>query len=391
MEPVRIGYALLSRIAMRFCLRVATLVTLLLATLPAVSTAQSARAPSGTSNSAAARSTHVIVVITDGFRWQELFGGADSTLMGKAGKVSDSTALHREFWRATPDARRSVLLPFVWGTMASQGQILGDSTVGSRAVVTNGLKFSFPGYSEAFTGFPDRRIDSNEHGNNENRTVFEWLNTQSTLKGKVAAFATWHAFRRIINSTRSGIPVFDGWDNAVAPTGTARAAVLRDMLATQTRMWPTNTVDAITHYSMLDYTALKKPRVLFIGYGETDEWAHDGRYELYLRSAHQVDKYLAELWANAQANPVTRNKTTLIVTTDHGRGRGAAWTDHGEKVDGAERVWMAVLGPDVPALGVRRDTPTTQSQVAATIAAALGLDWPNAEPKAAKPLPVFGR
>ena len=172
MEPVRIGYALLSRIAMRFCLRVATLVTLLLATLPAVSTAQSARAPSGTSNSAAARSTHVIVVITDGFRWQELFGGADSTLMGKAGKVSDSTALHREFWRATPDARRSVLLPFVWGTMASQGQILGDSTVGSRAVVTNGLKFSFPGYSEAFTGFPDRRIDSNEHGNNENRTVF---------------------------------------------------------------------------------------------------------------------------------------------------------------------------------------------------------------------------
>ena len=58
---------------------------------------------------------------------------------------------------------------------------------------------------------------------------------------------------------------------------------------------------------------------------------------------------------------------------------------------GAERMWAAVMGPDVPALGLRRDTPTTQSQIAATIAAALGYDWPAAEPKAAKPLPVFGR
>jgi arylsulfatase A-like enzyme len=112
---------------------------------------------------------------------------------------------------------------------------------------------------------------------------------------------------------------------------------------------------------------------------------------MYLQSAHQVDAFLEELWKNAQANPVTRDKTTLIVTTDHGRGVGAKWTDHGEKVDGAERIWMAVMGPDIAPIGVRRDTPATQSQVAATIAAVLGLDWPKAEPRAAKPLPVFNR
>ncbi len=337
------------------------------------------------------RSTHVILVITDGLRWQELFGGADESLMGRTGRVADTATLRKAYWRETAESRRSALLPFVWTTMASRGQIFGDSTAGSRAVVTNGLKFSYPGYSETFTGHVDRRIDSNGHGPNENRTVFEWLNAQPSLTGRVAAFATWNAFRRIINTERSRVPVYDGWDRAIAPTGTARAATLQAMMAINTRLWPDNTWDAFTHLSTLDYIAVRKPRVLFIGYGETDEWAHAGRYDLYLQSAHQVDAYLGELWQRAQADPLTRDKTTLIVTTDHGRGVGAKWTDHGENVDGAERIWMAVMGPDVPPLGVRRDRPATQSQVAATIAAALGLDWTRAEPRAARPLPVFNR
>lgn len=340
---------------------------------------------------ARARSTHVILVITDGFRWQELFGGADSSLMREKGKVSDTASLRKSFWRDTPTARRETLLPFVWGTIATRGQIFGDSTLGSKATVTNGLKFSYPGYSEAFTGHADARINSNDYAPNPNRTVFEWLNTQPALTGQVAAFATWSAFRRIINTERSRVPVYDGWDHGVAPTGTQRAATLRELYATQTQMWPDNAVDALTHSATLDYQQAKKPKVLFIGYGETDEWAHAGRYDLYLKSAHQVDAYLAQLWNNAQANPVTRDRTTLIVTTDHGRGLGAKWTDHGEKVDGAERIWMAVIGPDVASLGVRRDTPTTQSQIAATIASVLGYNWPAAEPKAAQPLPLAAR
>jgi len=183
--------------------------------------------------------------------------------------------------------------------------------------------------------------------------------------------------------------VFDGWDNGVAPTGTPRSASLRDLYATQTRVWPDNAMDALSHHAALDYMDVKKPRVVFIGYGETDEWAHDGRYDLYLRSAQQVDKFLAQLWQRAQADPLTRDRTTLIVTTDHGRGVHAEWRDHGEKVVGAERIWIAAMGPDIAPLGVRRDTPTTQSQVAATIAAALGYDWPAHEPKAAKALPLF--
>jgi hypothetical protein len=49
---------------------------------------------------------------------------------------------------------------------------------------------------------------------------------------------------------------------------------------------------------------------------------------------------------------------------------------------------MAVIGPDTPALGERRDIPpVTQAQVAATVAALLGRDFRQAAPKAAAPLP----
>lgn len=335
----------------------------------------------------AARSTHVILVITDGFRWQELFGGADSSLMRGAGRVADTAALRRDFWRESHTARRATLLPFIWGTMAQQGQVFGDSSVGSIATLTNGLKFSYPGYSEAFTGHVDPRIDSNEHPPNENRTVFEWLNAQPALSGRVAAFATWSAFRRIINTERSGVPVYDGWDHGVAPTGTLAASTLQAIYASRTKMWADVADDALMHATMKDYQRVKRPRVLFVGYGETDEWAHSGRYDMYLRAAHQVDAFLSELWRDAQANPATRGRTTLIVTTDHGRGTGGQWTDHGQKVNGAERIWIAAMGPEIAARGVRRDAPTTQSQIAATIARALGYDWTAAEPRAARALP----
>ncbi len=82
-----------------------------------------------------------------------------------------------------------------------------------------------------------------------------------------------------------------------------------------------------------------------------------------------------------------KDKTALVLTTDHGRGATRLdWTDHGQKVVGAEFIWIAVMGPDTPKLGVRADVSATQSQVAATIAHLLGEDFRAASPKAAPPL-----
>src|SRR5262249_35024247 len=109
------------------------------------------------------------------------------------------------------------------------------------------------------------------------------------------------------------------------------------------------------------------PRALFVGYGETDDWAHERRYDLYLQSAHNVDSLVAELWHTMQASPEYRGKTTFIMLADHGRGATARdWTDHGRNVDHAEQIWLAMWGAGVAARGEVRDT-VTQSQVAATV------------------------
>jgi len=127
--------------------------------------------------------------------------------------------------------------------------------------------------------------------------------------------------------------------------------------------------------------------VLYVMLGETDEWAHGRRYDLYLDAAERNDRFIRRLWEAAQSMPEYANRTALVLSTDHGRGdTGKDWTDHGRKVPAAERIWMAVMGPGVPSLGLRSDITVTQSQFAATIASLLGEDYVKAQPKAAAPL-----
>src|SRR5262249_33546844 len=137
-----------------------------------------------------------------------------------------------------------------------------------------------------------------------------------------------------------------------------------------------------------DYFQEQSPRVLYLAFDETDDWAHDGRYDRYLQAAHRVDEFARRLWERAQALPQYRSQTTLLISTDHGRGSGLkAWRDHGKAVPGCESIWLAVVGPDTPALGERRGTTTIfQKQIAATVAALLGEDYRSAFPAAGEPI-----
>jgi hypothetical protein len=105
-----------------------------------------------------------------------------------------------------------------------------------------------------------------------------------------------------------------------------------------------------------------------------------------------MDGFVADLWTTMQSMPEYRDKTTFIITTDHGRGSGdREWKNHGEKVEGAQNIWIAVIGPDTPALGERANVATvTQSQIAATIASLVSMADPfrAIAPGAASPLPI---
>jgi hypothetical protein len=332
---------------------------------------------------------NVILVMADGLRWQEVFAGAEEALLNKErGGVQDVPGLRKQFWRDTPEERRAVLMPFTWGVIAKEGQLYGNRRAGSTSRVTNGLNFSYPGYNEVLCGFADPAITSNDRKNNANVTVLEWLHGRPGFRDRIAAFTSWDVFPFIINTERSRLPVNSG-NQPLTGVPDSDAVRLLNRLITETVPPSGDTRhDSFTFHAALAYLKARKPRVLYVSFDETDNYGHAGRYDRLLRAVHQADDYVKTLWETVQAMPEYRGKTTLIFCPDHGRGDGPVeWKNHGKKVKGSEHTWVAILGPDTPALGERTTiADVTHDQIAATLAAALDEDYRAACPRAGKPI-----
>src|SRR5580765_8135099 len=131
---------------------------------------------------AAPTAPNVVVVTIDGMQWQEVFVGADREYFKKTTEGKPSAA-ERRFWRDGRDARRAALMPFLWSTIAGQGQVFGDQDRHSRVHLTNGLWFSYPGYAEMLTGIADPRVDSNDKVPNPNVTVRDGLDGRPGFAG----------------------------------------------------------------------------------------------------------------------------------------------------------------------------------------------------------------
>jgi phosphoglycerol transferase MdoB-like AlkP superfamily enzyme len=136
-------------------------------------------------------------------------------------------------------------------------------------------------------------------------------------------------------------------------------------------------LDAYTFYYGLEYMKKNKPRVMYFAFDETDDFAHGGEYAAYLNAAHYTDRFIDELWNYVQSDPQYKDKTTLIMVCDHGRGiTSEEWKHHGTKIEHADEIWLGVMGPDTPATGeVKTDSQYYQNQMAKTLASFLGLDF----------------
>jgi hypothetical protein len=323
------------------------------------------------------KTENVILITLDGMRWQDVFGGADSSLMKQQDKLKDPK-VREKFWRTDLLERRKALFPFLWTTVADKGQIFGNRILGNKVNVTNTMWFSYPGYNEILTGFADdARISSNDKVYNENETVLEYINYQPAFSGKVAAFTSWDVFSYIINDKRSGVFVSAGEMKAERGPLTERELLLNQMMVVTPNMLEGVRLDAFTFYFGLEYMRKNKPRVMYFSFDETDDFAHEGEYAAYLNSARNTDGFLSELYNYLQSDPTYKGKTTMIITTDHGRGGGPVdWRSHGSKVTGADQIWMAIIGPDTPALGeAKTEGQRYQNQIAQTMAALLGLKY----------------
>ncbi len=335
---------------------------------------------------------NVILITLDGARTQEIFGGLDVEILRarlRDGEKLEDHALYRRYWAETPEERRAKLMPFFWKVlMREQGSIAGNARLGSRALLSNSHRFSYPGYSEILTGVArDSVIDSNSKKQNPNPTVLEVLKRELELsRAQVAAFASWDVFDWIVEHEPGSITSNSGFEAYEHPDAEVQA-LSRWQFETPTP-WDSVRHDLYTFRFALAHLRSHAPRVLYLALGETDDWAHDDRYDRVLGALERTDRYLEQLWKFLESDQRYRGKTTILMTTDHGRGNTASdWTDHGSKTEGAQNVWIAFVSPDLARRGEWRDTATIRtSQIAATLCQLVGVDYRRHEPEAGPPI-----
>jgi hypothetical protein len=297
----------------------------------------------------------------------------------KSAGMEGAAALKAKLWRDTPEERRKALMPFFWGTLAPKGVVLGNENKRSSVRVTNAYRVSYPGYAEILTGrAQDEAIRGNDAVRNPTETVLEFLRRKLGLaSSQVALFGSWEMFQLIGEHAPGAIVINAGYRHYDGPHNSARMRELSTLQFEVLSPWTEERHDYITFEMALEYLRTAKPRVLHIAFDETDDWAHDKRYNRVLDAIGYLDRCLQKIWQTIGKLPEYRGKTTLVVTSDHGRGGTLTdWDSHGKDVPGAQQIWMAIVGPDTPARGeIENSGEVFQRDIAPTILELMGVDY----------------
>lgn len=335
---------------------------------------------------------NVVLITLDGARVEEIFGGLDRAVLQSTlrnNQKAEDQPVYRRFWAETPTARREKLMPFFWGTlMTRHGSIAGNPRNGSAVTLTNSHRFSYPGYSEILLGEAhDDTIKSNDPVRNPYVTVLEELKARLKLpSARVGVFTSWSVFDAIVEHTAGALTVNAGFERFDHPEPQVRQ--LSALQFETPTPWDSVRHDVYTFRLAMAHLQSARPRVLYLALGETDDWAHDGRYDRVLETYARTDGYLETLWTWLQGQAEYRDRTHILITTDHGRGRTTGdWRNHGAKVEGAQDVWMAFISPRMTQRGEwRNHAALFTNQAAATLAGWMGVDWNALRPGAGRPI-----
>jgi hypothetical protein len=310
----------------------------------------------------------VVLVVLDGVRWQEVFGGADRVLAHQRG-------LNPLAW-ASP----RVLMPSLQRLLDTRAIALGAPGRGADITATGPRFISMPGYLEIFAGRPDPGCESNECARPPAHTVADDV-IESSGADDVAVVSSWPAIARASSADASRLVVSAGRKRL------ERGDVLRADDATallldqggRARAFPGEgdyRPDAITATVALRVLESLHPRFLFVGLGDADEYGHRNDYHGYLEAIHASDAFLGDLFAELDQMGARGRHTTVLVTADHGRAYD--FQNHGGRYPESGRVWLVAAGGDVAGHGlVAASSRHTLSDVAPTVRALLGIDGPG--------------
>ena len=324
------------------------------------------------------KTKNIVVILIDGYRWEELFKGAEFDLLANARyNPHDSLERMKKYWSEDLNERRTKLMPFTWNYISKHGQLYGNRDLGNNVNVKNPYWFSYPGRAEMLSGFVDTAINTNEYPDNPNPNVLEFINSKKDYHAKVVTFACWDATGRCLHADKSGMLINIPWQDITGSNLTDAEKMANEMQHYTPQIFGDEERLDVNVYALAkSYILAQHPKVIYLDFGDTDDYAHAGKYEEYLDDIHNLDAMIASLWNTMQADAFYKDNTTLFVMPDHGRGTGSEWTDHGAKTPHSDETWLMVMGPDTKPLG-EMTTPQQlyQSQFAQTIARFLGFDY----------------
>ena len=294
----------------------------------------------------------IFIITLDGFRWEEVFNGADPELINDKEATIDTALSKALYWAADQHERRKKLLPFFWSVIAKQGQLYGNRLYKNKVNVSNPYALSYPGYSELLTGSVDFSIHNNSKKKNKNRNILDVLNSSTEYSGKVAAFTSWDVFPYILNKEEGGFVLNSGPQTIESKNLTRNEKMVNSIQSEVINEEGETRYDELTYIACKEYVIKKKPSVVFLSFSGTDNAGHNKRYDQYLQEANNADRMIGELWRLVQSTPGYAGKTTFLITTDHGRGdKKTTWNRHGLFTGGSSQTWFAVMGNSIVPAG----------------------------------------
>jgi hypothetical protein len=290
----------------------------------------------------------LFIITLDGFRWEELFNGADSVLINDPGYTADTSISKALYWSDNKIERRKKLMPFVWSVLALQGQIFGNRAFDNNVNVSNPYALSYPGYNELLTGSVDYAIWGNDKKRNHNSNILEQLNDSPVYSGKVAAFTSWDVFPYILDKDRNSFFLNSGMEKIEGKNLSNDESILNNLQGQVAGEHRPTRYDELTYIACKEYILNHQPSVVFLSFSGTDNAGHEERYDRYLQEANNADRMIGELWRLLQTLPNYQGRTTFLITTDHGRGKSRdSWVRHGMLVPGSSQTWYALMGNTV--------------------------------------------
>lgn len=128
--------------------------------------------------------------------------------------------------------------------------------------------------------------------------------------------------------------------------------------------------DSSTVAQGLAILELDHPNLVLFNLREPDFSGHGGIWNDYLSGLQKSDELTKKIIEFIKNDPVYAGKTTIFITSDHGRhldGVNGGFAGHGDNCQGCQRIGMLAIGPDFEP-GKVVETEYSQIAIPATIA-----------------------